>query len=294
MIKIKTLPLLLLFIAMLITGCGNRDTSTALLELVAERDSLRSENNSQRKRLDTLNDMIFTINSALDSISMQENILFIDPESETQVSRDDVIRNLTRYEQVLKHQQASINQLRQSIQPDSANGSLDGMLGVMQQQLDAKDRQISILKSELAKKDVDITRLRKLIASQRNEIEEQTQTIAQLDRTTKVQVEALARQDEYINSAYVIVGTKKDLERKGIIKKKRLIPESALDKSKFAKIDIRKYREVTFYAKKPKILTDMPQRTYTLTTDGNGNFTLRITSPDDFWKVSNYLVIQTD
>lgn len=294
MTNIKTLLLLFLFIAMFISGCGNRDTSTALLELVAERDSLRSENSSQRKRLDTLNGMISTINSALDSISIQENILFIDPVSETQVSRDEVLRNLTRYEQVLKHQQARINQLRQNIQPDSVNGNLDGMLGVMQQQLNAKDRQISILKSELAKKDVDITRLRKLIASQRNEIEEQTQTIAQLDQTTKVQVEALARQDEYINSAYVIVGTKKDLERKGIIKKKRMIPESALDKSKFAKIDIRKYREVTFYAKKPKILTDMPQRTYSLITDGNGNFTLRITSPDDFWKVSNYLVIQTD
>lgn len=278
-----------------ITACsGDGANQSALLSLVAERDSLRDENSAQRHRLTEINNMISTINAVLDSISVQEKMLFIDPVTETPVSRHDVLRNLERYENVVRHQQNIIDQLRSGIGQSDTTHSLSGMLNVLQMQLKAKDQQIAQLKSELAKKDVNINALRKQVATQLTQIEEQSQTITQLHRTTTVQKEALVRQDDYLNSAYVIVGSKKDLERKGIIKKKRLVPESALDPSKFAKVDIRKYREVTFSAKKPKILTDMPRQSYSLTTDGNGNFTLKITSPDDFWKISNYLIIQTN
>ncbi len=92
----------------------------------------------------------------------------------------------------------------------------------------------------------------------------------------------------------MILGSKKDLERRGVIKKKRMVPESALDKTKFAKVDIRKWREITFEAKKPRVLTSMPSQSYTLSTNGNGSFTLRINNPGEFWSVSNFLVIQTD
>lgn len=276
------------------TGCNNSESSNAILTLVAERDSLRSANEMQRQRLDKINSMITTINSAMDSISAEEGQLFANVESELPMSKNDAIKSLERYEQVLKNQKQKINDIQLNVNNFDVGTDMTGMLALMQQQLDLKDRQITQLKSELAKKDVDISRLRKQVQSQRTQIENQTQTIVHLDNTTKMQNEALVRQDEFINSAYVIVGSKKDLERKGIIKHKRLIPESALDKSKFARIDIRKYREVTFTAKKPKILTDMPSRSYTLTTDGNGNFTLKINNPAEFWEISNYLVIQTN
>ena len=67
----------------------------------------------------------------------------------------------------------------------------------------------------------------------------------------------------------------------------------ALDRSKFRQVDIRKFTEITFDAKKPKVLTSAPQSTYTLTTDGKGKFILHITNPAEFWSISNFLVIQT-
>lgn len=285
------------FMSVLSISCSRNGSSSRddlLIALVHERDSLQAANHTQKERLDKINSMVSTINSALDSIAAQENILFINPESEIQVSRNDAIRNLARYEQVLKKQRERIDNLQHELEQRSDSTKLNGMVAILQQQLDAKDKQIAHLKTELAKKDVDISRLRQEVLSQRTRIEEQSHTIFQLDRATKVQEAALTTQDEIINSGYVIVGTKKDLERKGVIKKKRLIPESTFDKTKFARVDIRKYRDVPFSAKKPRILTDMPQSSYSLTTDGNGNFTLHITNPADFWKISNYLIIQTD
>ena len=104
----------------------------------------------------------------------------------------------------------------------------------------------------------------------------------------------MKKQDAMLNQCYMVVGSKKDLEKKGVVKKGRLIAQNALDRSKFSKVDIRRFVELTFSAKRPRILTDMPENSYELTTDGDGNFTLSIINPTTFWSVSNYLVIQTD
>lgn len=92
----------------------------------------------------------------------------------------------------------------------------------------------------------------------------------------------------------MVIASKKELEKRGIIKKGRLIAQNALDRSKFAKVDIRKLREISFSARKPKLLTTMPESSYELTTDGNQNYTMKITNPTAFWSISNYLVIQTN
>lgn len=97
-----------------------------------------------------------------------------------------------------------------------------------------------------------------------------------------------------LNNGYVLIGSKDDLRRKGILKNGRVISDAALDRSKFFQVDIRKWHEISFRAKKPRILTNMPASSYSLTTSGDGNFTLSITDPSDFWRISNYLIIQTN
>ena len=84
------------------------------------------------------------------------------------------------------------------------------------------------------------------------------------------------------------------MKRKGIVKGGKLVSDAALDRTKFAKVDIRHWEEVTFSAKRPLILTNMPASSYELTTNGKGDFTLHVLNPSDFWRISNYLVIQTD
>ena len=92
----------------------------------------------------------------------------------------------------------------------------------------------------------------------------------------------------------MLIGSKDDLNRKGVTKKGKIVPDAVLDRTKFATVDIRKWREVSFQAKRPRILTNMPASSYQLTTDGYGNFTLIVDNPSDFWRISSYLVIQTD
>lgn len=297
--KLTLLSLTAMVMAAMMTGCGNNDGK--VVGIVEERDSLRVAYEAQRQRLEAIDGMLATINGALDSVAIEEGMLFTGRSKETPVSRNDVLRNLERYEQVLRQQQDKIRRLESMLSAGNgtsagtaANADLQELVAHMKSQLASKDAQITQLRAELSKKDVNISQLRRQVESQRTQIARQDERIAELDRKSKAQVTALARQDEILNNCYVLIGSKSDLKRKGVVRKNRLLSDAALDKSKFAKVDIRKFREISFTAKRPRILTDIPPSAYKLTTTGDRNYTLHVTNATAFWSISNFLVIQTD
>lgn len=282
----------ILFLSYIITGCN--DNKREITKLVEERDSLRQLNESQSALLDNYGQAIEILNATLDSITLQENLIFFS-QDEVPVTKESVKQNLDRFETLLKKQEEKINLLeaRLAASNDSASQSLR-LIAHLREQIETKNIQIAQLKNELEKKNVSIAQLQEYVESQQIRIESQVKTINELNQRTEKQEEALARQDAILNNGYVLIGSKSDLKRKGIIQNGKLVPNAALDRSKFYKIDIREWREVSFQAKRPRILTDMPSSAYELTTIGNKSYTLHVINPSDFWRISNYLVIQTD
>lgn len=117
------------------------------------------------------------------------------------------------------------------------------------------------------------------------------------EHKTKVLTTALSKQDEIINECYVKIGTKKQLSAAGLLKggflQKKKINYEDVDKSKFNAVDIRKFREIPLHSSNPKILTPQPSnRSFHFEESGDGNCTLVITNPTQFWSVSNFLIIQ--
>lgn len=292
----KTYPILYtsFILILMLHACGISSGGNS--ELEAERDSLKVVSEKQLERLDNYEKAISLLNSTLDSIAYEEKMMFINAGNvEGPVTKDIVRKNLERFEAILNQQKARITQLESQIKArnDSSDMSL-ALITHLQGQIRVKDTQILQLKKEIEKKNVDISHLQEQVESQQYTIDSQTVTIDELSKRTQRQNEALARQDAILNNGYVLLGTKADLQRKGIMKKGKLVAESILDRSKFKQVDMRNWKEVSFTAKKPRILSNMPASSYELTTDGQGNFNLNIINPSDFWKITSYLIIQTD
>lgn len=280
------------FISFVLYSCGN--SNQEVMKLVEERDSLRQAQKEQKGKLDNYSKTIETLNETLDSIAYQEKMLFIS-DGEVPVTKEDVKHNLMRFEALLKKQGEKIRQLeKQLAESNDANTNSLSLISHLKEQLNEKNLRIAQLKAELEKKNVSIARLQEQVESQKITINTQSATISELNQRTQRQSEALARQDAILNNGYVLIGSKNDLKRKGILKKGKIVADATLDRSKFAKIDIRKWREINFTAKRPRILTNMPSSSYEITTTGNRNFTLTVKNPSDFWRISSYLIIQTD
>lgn len=291
--KGRTLICCQFVLLLLMYSCGN--SNSEIMRLVEERDSLRQVNMNQSEILYSYGKTLETLNETLDSIAYHENMMFVNINSEMPVTRDDVKHNLMRFESVLKMQNEKISRLEHQLAASNDSNALAlNLITHLKGQLNAKNIQIAQLKEELENKNVDIARLQEQVESQRLTIDTQTTTINELNRRTKRQEEALARQDAMLNNGYVLVGSKEDLRRKGILRNGKIVADAALDRSKFAQVDIREWREVSFSAKRPRILTNIPASSYEITTTGNQYFTLTVKNPADFWRISSYLVIQTD
>jgi len=270
--------------------------------LMEERDSLKLENEIQSKNLNSIVEMIDTINSVLDSITMEEGMLFLAPTKEVKFAKSKTLRDLDRFEHVLRHQQRRIDEL-DSLLSLNVNNNQSGMrilIANLKLELEKKDVQIAKLRNELSRKDVDISRLRKEVQEQKETISKQGETIVSQGDKISEQENVIAKQDEMMNNCYILIASRKELGEMGITSKKRflkvskLLNEKEFDERLFQTVDIRQCTELSFNAKNPKILTNMPKSSYNITKTNKGEYVLSITNVTSFWSVSNFLVIQTD
>lgn len=259
-----------------------------------ERDSIMQENKAKTQQLDELNGVLATIATGLDSIAVQENILFTNKGRDgVMLNRQQIAANLKGMADILARQRAKIKMLQDSLANKKSSQGVERLQKVVEflnQQLAEKDQVIQSLRADLNNSKKDITQLRASLSDMRTKANN-------AEQKTKVLTKALSKQDEVINECYVKIGTKKQLSAAGLLKggflQKKKVNYEDVDKSKFNAVDIRKFREIPLHSSNPKILTPQPSnRSFLFEESGDGNCTLVITNPTLFWSVSNFLIIQ--
>ena len=281
-----------LFIMLSVFSCKNEKVDMS--SYMQERDSIMQENKAKTQQLDELNGVLATIATGLDSIAVQENILFTNKGRDgVMLNRQQIAANLKGMADILARQRAKIKMLQDSLANKKSSQGVERLQKVVEflnQQLAEKDQVIQSLRADLNNSKKDITQLRASLSDMRTKANN-------AEQKTKVLTKALSKQDEVINECYVKIGTKKQLSAAGLLKggfvQKKKVNYEDVDKSKFNAVDIRKFREITLKSSNPKILTPQPSnRSFHFEESGDGNRTLVITNPTLFWSVSNFLIIQ--
>lgn len=261
---------------------------------VRERDSIMQENQTKTQQLDELNGVLATIATGLDSIAIQENILFTNKGRDgVMLNRQQIAENLKGMADILARQRAKIKMLQDSLANKNTSEGVERLQKVVKflnQQLAEKDQVIQSLRADLNNSKKDITQLRVSLSDMKTRV-------TNAEKKTQVLTTVLSKQDEVINECYVKIGTKKQLLAAGLLKggflQKKKVSYEDVDKSKFNAVDIRKFREITLKSSNPKILTPQPSnRSFHFEENGDGTCALVITNPTLFWSVSNFLIIQ--
>ena len=281
-----------LFIMLSVFSCKNEKVDMS--SYMQERDSIMQENKAKTQQLDELNGVLATIATGLDSIAVQENILFTNKGRDgVMLNRQQIAANLKGMADILARQRVKIKMLQDSLANKKSSQGVERLQKVVEflnQQLAEKDQVIQSLRADLNNSKKDITQLRASLSDMRTKANN-------AEQKTKVLTKALSKQDEVINECYVKIGTKKQLSAAGLLKggflQKKKVNYEDVDKSKFSAVDIRKCREISLKSSNPKILTPQPSnRSYHFEESGDGHCVLVITNPTLFWSVSNYLIIQ--
>ncbi len=283
------MPLLML---VFVFSCKNEKVD--MQHYVAERDSILQDNKNKTQQLDELNGVLSAIAIGLDSIAVQENLLFNSSGRDgVRLDKHEIAARLNGMADILARQRAKIQALQDSLANRKTSQSVEHLQRVVEflnQQLAEKDQVIKSLRADLNNSKKDITQLRASLSDMKNRA-------VKAENKTQVLTTALSKQDDVINECYVRIGTKKQLLAAGLLKggflQKKKVNYEDVDKSKFNAVDIRKFREITLKSNNPKILTPQPSnRSFHFEESGDGSCTLVITNPTLFWSVSNYLIIQ--
>lgn len=274
-------------------SCKNEKVDMS--KYMLERDSIMKINQQKEQELNELNSILNTVASGLDSIAVQEGILYSNKSKDgILLSKDQIAANLNYMSELLSRQRHKIKALQDSLSSKKGVGGsilkMQKVIEFLNAQLSEKDAMIKTLQADLNNKKNDISQLRSTLVSMKNKSESIEKKNAALSK-------ALSTQDEIINECYVKIGTKKQLMASGLLQggflKKKKINYGEVDKNKFNAVDIRKFREITLKSNNPKILTPLPNnRSYHFEDNGDGTCALVITNPTQFWSVSNFLIIQ--
>ena len=272
-------------IIVMATSCNGGSAS-----MKEQLDSLQTAYEQRDADYNELNEYLGVIATGLDSINLQEGQILRSDEGPA-LSREQIKKNLDTYKQTLESQRERIAVMEKKLKTN--------------QKYSAHLRSIiASLKQQLAQKDEEIANLRKLVDDKNMDISKLKENVLNLQQRNEMQAGLIASQEETITSqaasmhtAYVMIGTKKELKKQGLLTggflKKTKVDFTKVDKSLFKAIDTRSTQKIDIPGKKAKVMTPQPEDSYRI-DQVYKNLVLSVTNPEKFWGVTDFVIIQVE
>lgn len=279
----------LIFIALIVPflfSCNSRKKEYEALQ--ARYDSLLIVGFTKDTSILNYVESFNAIQANLDSIKRAEMLITqnasnsgeLQPDQKEQINRDI---NLI-YEMLQKNKQ-TIAELKSKLKKSNSKvAALEQMVDRMTRQIEEKDTEIAQLRDQLEKMNIQIDIL--------------SSNIENLTSEGKAKTETINAQTEALNTAFYVIGTKKELIAQKIItmeggfagigRNKKL--KEDFNHDYFTQVDITKLRSIPVMKKKATIITTHPSQSYKIYGD-KAIDSLVITNPKSFWSASKYLVI---
>lgn len=276
--------------ALMLASCsGNSQKLAEDSARIAELSADYAEANSFNDSLMLLMGDIYT---GLDSINMQEGLLYNMGAGESVDRRAEIRQNLANIKARLASNRELLDVMEAKLRASgNKNSVLAKTIEQLKDRIAKQDDKIAQLENDLANARVEIDSLNNQVSRGRENLAAETAAREQ------AQAEAVAAQNA-ANTVYYAIGTSKELKKNGLLSKKFLgqtkVLKGDFNESYFTKADKRSLSVIPTGGKKVKIWTNMPEDSYQLLDNADGTKTLKITNPKEFWSLTPFLIIQVD
>ena len=223
--------------------------------------------------------MLQSVALSLDSIQEQEFLL---NQFDDSTPKEVILAQLETYKEMLDRKKVEIDNLTaDSISDKGAIADLKRVMEFLSLQLEEKSANIAKFEEAVKKREAKIAELRGAV-----------------DVLTVESDNLKAKNDEQekrLNQVFYIVGTKNELKNLGLLSGNALSKKRAnysnINTSQFHEVDARSFSTLVIDSKSPKLLTEKPASSYTMTKNNDGTTTLKITNSEEFWETSPYLIV---
>ena len=272
----------------LLCACGNDKQSKEQQSLMEASKQELAEAVSER---DQLLSLVGEVSSGMEQIKHIENILTLSKSSENKSQRAQLLADMETIQKTLQERREQLEKLEAKLKESTLfNKELQTTIEALRAQIEAQATEIGDLRTQL-------TAAKERIGQLHHSVDSLNTTVANVTTEKEAAQKASQQLENELNTCYYAVETKANLKKHKVIEtgflRKSKLMKSDFDQNVFVISDKRTLGTINLKSKKAKLLTNHPAGSYEL-VDNNGQKVLRITKPQQFWELSNYLVVQTD
>ncbi len=252
---------------------------------------------TQYEEASTMNDslllLIGDIYAGLDSINMQEGLLYsIDRTGEGVDRRADIRENLAGIKARLQQNKDMLSKMQAQLDKTGGENSvMKKTIAQLQERIAQQEEKINQLNTQLENANTQIAELNDQVIKGKEELDAETAA------REKAEAETVAAENA-ANKVYYAIGTNKELKQNGLLEKKFLgatkVLKGDFNENYFTVGDKRDLSVINTGGKKVKIWSNMPAGSYDIIDNANGTQSVKITNPTSFWSLTPFLIIQID
>ena len=242
--------LVVLACASVLISCGPSESER--LQMNGRIDSLQAVVNQRDSEIDELMGTFNEIQNGFEQINAAEGRVALYADNYEKNSKD-LQENMKFIQQTMEENRKKIEELQARLKSSGINAAkLQAAVDKLTSQMKAKDKEIADLRTLLANKDIQIAELGDSLTSVVVKSEEIKKAKEEVDQIA-------SKQDELLNTAWYVYGTKKELKERKILVDGDVLKDSSFDADYFTKIDIRNTIVIPLNSKSAKVLTTHPE-----------------------------------
>lgn len=259
--------------AILLASCAGNEKK--LNEDSAKIADLTEEYKEASDFNDSLMLLMGDIYTGLDSINMQEGLLYNMNQGDNADRRAEIRRNLAAIKARLNANKQLLADMEAKVKNSgNQNSVLTKTIDQLKAHIAQQDEKIAQLQNDLENANKQIGELNNTVAQKEEEVKAETAAKEQ------AQQEAVAAENE-ANKVFYAIGTNKELKKNGLLEKKFLgatkVMKGNYNAAYFTTADKRNITTIPTTAKKVKVWSNMPADSYQIVSNADGIKSIKIT-----------------
>ncbi|MEQ9167626.1 MAG: hypothetical protein RLO12_15310 [Fulvivirga sp.] len=273
-------------------------------QLSEENQQLSTETADLNKQLETYMKTFNDIESNLAEIKEREekiNLKTSDNVEDRKDAKTAIVEDIQAINGLMLENKQKISQLQNEL--ESTDSEFRKMVASLNRRVKEKDSEIVTLKTDLEQLNIEKKQLAQTVVQLETSVDTLENKTAIQRKVIDAQTSIIADKENALNTAYVAVGTYKDLKENKVINKEGGILgigsteklNDDFNQEAFNKIDIKDVTIIPLASEKAELVTTHPKGSYQLAMDDVAKTAqLHILNPDEFWASSKYLVLMVN
>jgi hypothetical protein len=254
------------------------------------------------QRDSTINDFMMAFNEIDDNltfINSRRNQLSIEAANEMDLDRKTtILKDIKLMDSMLVASSRHIEDLEKRLKDSGVKmRSFENRIAALNKTMLENSAEMDVLRQSLEEKEYQIAGLNTRLEMYEAVVEEKDEVIRVKEYTIEEKLEELNQ----LNKAWYTMGSFRELKEHGILSRSGGILgigstkeiQQNFSNDYFTPLDIRETKTIPIASKSARVISDHPDDSYDFIVEDGLITALVIENPEEFWKISKYVVVET-